>query len=93
MERCIRDLEKNFDEGLNRMNWTALGIPDYGNMLMGVIGQFEGVVSQVNKIAKDLRARVIELKIHRLFKEPPYKKLSLPVLDCWVDYQSTYFNN
>lgn len=86
MDRCIRDLEKNYDQGTSRLNWTALGIPDYGANLITIIQQFDGIVTQVNKVAKDVRARILELKTHRLFKEPPYKKsmFSLPILDCWV---------
>lgn len=48
-----------------------------------------GTVSQLNKVAKDVRARVLEMKLHRLFKEPPYKKdpVLLPILDCWVSFK------
>lgn len=86
MEKCIQDLEKNFDQGLLRLNWQALGILDYANTLSGIIQTFDDTVIQVNKVAKDVRARVLEIKTHRLFKEPPYKKnpIGLPILDCWV---------
>jgi len=90
MKKCIKDLEKNFDEGLLRMNWTALSIPDYGVSLNEVLAKFEGVVAHVNKIAKDIRYRILEMKEHRLFNEPPYKKLGLPILDCWVRF--SYLN-
>lgn len=86
MEKCIQTLETNFDQGLFRLNWTALGILDYANTLAGTIQGFDGTVEQLNKIAKDVRARVLEIKTHRLFKEPPYNKkpVGLPILDCWV---------
>jgi len=79
-------LEKNFDQGLTRTNWSALGVPEYAESLNVVIQHFDALVSQLNKISKDVRARVLEMKTLRLFKEPPYKQgpYSLPILDCWV---------
>ena len=89
MEKPIKELEKHFDEGLLRLNWTALRIPDYAGSLKLAISQFEGDVAQVNKVAKDVRHRVVQFRKASLFKEPPYKKTgySLPILDCWDFFQ------
>ncbi len=85
MERAIRDLEKNFKQGLTHLKWTALGIPDYGSNLAAVVQKFEQTEIQINFVSKDLRVRILEIKTYQLYKEPPYKKKpSLPILECWV---------
>lgn len=85
MERAIRDLEKNFDQGLAHLKWTALGIMDYASHLAAVVQKFEGVVGQINFVSKDLRVRILEMRTIRVYKEPPYKKnQALEILECWV---------
>jgi hypothetical protein len=54
MEKLIKEMEKHFDQGLLRLNWTALGIPDYASLLNGEVQHFEGIVNQVDPSCKTL---------------------------------------
>jgi len=47
MEKAIREMESNFEHGLQRLNWTSLGIPEYATKLTTAAQEFDGVVKEV----------------------------------------------
>ena len=85
-DKLFQEMNKHFEQGATHWNWAALALADYANTLSDAVGHFGGVVSQINKIGRDVRFRVLEMKNVVLFKEPPYKTASyeLPIFDCWV---------
>jgi len=40
-------MEKHFEQGLNRLNWTGLAIPEYAGKLTLTVQKFDDVVTQV----------------------------------------------
>lgn len=47
MEKVVKEMEANFDQGLHRLNWTSLGISEYASKLTTAVQEFDDVVNEV----------------------------------------------
>ncbi|KAM3867513.1 dynein axonemal heavy chain 10 [Diretmus argenteus] len=72
----IQELRKVLHFGYKRLNWNALGIPDFITRGTQAIFKLESLVNQIQKNERDIDAKLQSLEMANLFKLPAPDKLN-----------------
>ncbi|XP_043925694.1 dynein axonemal heavy chain 10 [Protopterus annectens] len=68
LEEHTQELSKVLRTGYKRLNWNSLGIADYITRCGQAIGKFESLVNQIQKISRDIDAKLSSIESANLFK-------------------------